>query len=150
MLSYTERYSQWLNLAIPIFHDHSMLLGSILTSTGQAAMAASISLRSYLLVSPTPSGPRQIVLEFPDIKLNHTWDLDTLPFAAFSNSAKAKRFDDRLTSLDSDLVAALEPHIASVSTHLPEKARHQHHAAASCFLYLLLSLGSPAMPACTY
>ena len=113
-------------------------------------MAASISLRSYLLVSPSPSGPRQIILAFPDIKLNHTWDLDTLPFAAFSNPAKAKRFDDRFTLLDPDLVAALEPHIAAVSTHLPEKARHQHHAAASCFLYLLLSLGNSAMPACTY
>jgi len=113
-------------------------------------MAASISLRSYLLVSPKPSGPRQIILEFPDIKLNHSWDLHSLPFAAFSNATKAKRFDDRLTSLDPDLVAALEPHIATVSAHLPESARHQHHAAASCFLYLLLSLGNPAMPACTY
>jgi len=113
-------------------------------------MAASISLRSYLLVSPKPSGPRKIVLEFPDIKLNHTWDLDSLPLAAFADPAKAKRFDDRLTSLDPELVAALEPHIATVSTHLPEKARHQHHAAASCFLYLLLSLGTPSMPGCAY
>lgn len=113
-------------------------------------MAASISLRSYLLVTPSSSSRASVTLTFPDISLQHTWYLDELPFADFKHPSKAKRFDEQVTVLDTDLVAAIKPHVADVSTHLPEKARHQHHAAASCFLYILLSLGAPDMSSCVY
>jgi len=91
-----------------------------------------------------------VTLTFPDISLQHTWYLDDLPFADFKHPSKAKRFDEQVTVLDTDLVAAIKPHVANVSTHLPEKARHQHHAAASCFLYILLSLAAPAMSSYVY
>ena len=113
-------------------------------------MAASISLRSYLLVTTASVSRASVTLAFPDISLQHTWYLDELPFAAFQHEAKAKRFDEQVSVLDTDLVAAIQPHVANVSTQLPAKARHQHHAAASCFLYLLLSLGSAGMSSCVY
>lgn len=113
-------------------------------------MAASISLRSYLLVSPTSSSRECVTLAFPDISLDHTWYLDELPFDAFKEDSKAKRSDDRISALDPELVEALQPHITNVSPHLPEKVRKQHHSAALCFLYVLLSLGSSDMSGCIY
>merc|ERR1712193_477215 len=40
---------------------------------GKAAIAASISLRSYLLVTFLSKSRRTVSLRFPDIQLDHTW-----------------------------------------------------------------------------
>ena len=55
-----------------------------------------------------------------------------------------------VSSLDPDLVAAMKPHISTVSLDAPEETRKIHQAAASAFLYLFLSLGSHNCPACIY
>ncbi|KAI9809839.1 MAG: hypothetical protein M1825_000272 [Sarcosagium campestre] len=117
---------------------------------GKAAIAAAISLRSYLLVTALSKSRRTVSLRFPDIALDHTWDIDSLPWAAFSHPSKKKFYYDLVTSLDDDLVAAIEPHISVVSQDGPEEKRKVHRAAASTFLYLFLSLGSQTSPPCIY
>ncbi|KAL1393511.1 ribosomal protein S5 domain 2-type protein [Phyllosticta capitalensis] len=117
---------------------------------GKAAIAAAISLRSYLLVSFLSKSKRTVSLRFPDIDLNHTWNIDDLPWAMFSAPGKKKNYFDLVTSLDQDLVDALQPHIAVVSQDLPESIRKIHQASASAFLYLFLSLGSPRSSPCVY
>lgn len=117
---------------------------------GKAAMAAAISLRSYLLVTALSKSRRTITLRFPDISLDHTWEIDVLPWSAFSDPAKKKYYYDLVTALDPDLVDAMQPHISDVSPHASPETRKIHQAAASSFLYLFLSLGSQTFPGCIY
>ena len=117
---------------------------------GKAAMAAAISLRSYLLVTALSKSRRTITLRFPDISLDHTWEIDTLPWSTFSDPVKKKYYYDLVTTLDSDLVDAMQPHISDVSPHAAPETRKIHQAAASSFLYLFLSLGSQTFPGCIY
>ncbi|KAI9724531.1 MAG: hypothetical protein M1812_000599 [Candelaria pacifica] len=117
---------------------------------GKAAIAAAISLRSYLLVTYLSKSRRTITLRFPDISLSHTWEIDSLPWSTFAHPSKKKFYYDLVTSLDPDLVAAMKPHLANVSVEVPEEKRKIHQAAASAFLYLYLSLSSQNSPACIY
>ena len=126
-----------------VFGEHAVV-------HGKAAMAASISLRSYLLVTTLSKTDRTISLLFPDIGLNHTWHIDSLPWAVFKHPDKKKFYYDLVTSLDPELVKAMEPHISAVSPDLPPEKRKIHHSAASSFLYLFLSLGSQANPSSIY
>jgi mevalonate kinase len=126
-----------------VFGEHAVV-------HGKAAMAAAISLRSYLLVTTLSKSHRTITLVFPDIGLDHTWTIDDLPWSAFADGNKKRKYYDMVTSLDQDLVKAMQPHIAHVSAQLPEQQRKIHQAAASSFLYLFLSLSSPTAPACIY
>jgi mevalonate kinase len=93
---------------------------------------------------------RTVTLRFPDIQLDHSWNIDDLPWAAFAAPGKKKYYYDLVTSLDPELVAAIEPHVSSVSPDLPEHVRKLHQSSASCFLYLFLSLGSQKSPPCVY
>ena len=113
-------------------------------------MAAAISLRSYLLVTTLSKSQRTITLSFRDISLEHTWDIDDLPWAAFNHPNRKQRYYDLVTSLDPDLVAAMQPHISTVSPNAPHSEQKIHQASASAFLYLFLSLGSQQSPACIY
>ena len=117
---------------------------------GKAAMAAAISLRSYLLVTALSKSHRTITLRFPDISLYHTWDIDQLPWFKFSHPSKKKTYFDLVTSLDPDLVEAMQPHLSSVSLDKTGEQRKIHKASASAFLYLFLSLGSQDFPGCVY
>lgn len=117
---------------------------------GKAAMAAAISLRSYLLVTTLSKSQRSVSLKFPDIGLDHSWEIDTLPWSQFSHPTKKKAYYDLVTSLDPDLMEAIKPHYSAVSLHTSGEQKKIHQAAASCFLYLLLSLGSQTFPGCIY
>lgn len=114
---------------------------------GKAAMAAAISLRSYLHVTTLSKSFRTIRLVFPDIGLDHTWDIDELPWNVFSKIHKKPRYYDLVTNLDETLVAAMQPYIAEVSHNEQPEKRKIHQAAASAFLYLFLSLQHPSTPA---
>ena len=116
----------------------------------QAAIAASISLRSYLLVTFRSKSQRTVSLRFPDVDLDHTWNIDELPWAVFSQPSKKKTYYDRVTSLDQELLDALDPHVRAVSPDFPEKQRIIHQNSALAFLYLFLSIGSPQSASCTY
>ena len=126
-----------------VFGEHAVVYG-------KAALAASISLRSYMLVTALSKSRRTITLRFPDIQLDHTWNIDDLPWSAFSNPSKKKYYYDLVTSLDDDLIKAMQPHIITVSPKMPPEPRKIHQAAASSFLYLFLSLGSQTFPGCVY
>ncbi|KAJ6075188.1 uncharacterized protein N7446_002965 [Penicillium canescens] len=102
-----------------VFGEHAVV-------HGKAAMAAAISLRSYLLVTTLSKSQRTITLNFRDLGLNHTL----------------------VTDLDPELVESLEPHLQGVSKGHPD--RKTHIRSASAFLYLFLSLGSPQSPGAIY
>ncbi|KAK4995757.1 Mevalonate kinase [Elasticomyces elasticus] len=126
-----------------VFGEHAVV-------HGKAAMAAAISLRSYLLVTTLSKSRRTITLRFSDISLDHTWNIDDLPWAAFSHPARRKRYYDLVTKLDPELVAAMQPHVADISPQASSSERKIHQAAASTFLYLFLSLGSQHSQPCIY
>lgn len=126
-----------------VFGEHAVV-------HGKAAMAASISLRSYLLVTSLSKSQRTIQLVFPDVGLDHTWNIEDLPWHVFSKTGRKPRYYDMVTSLDTELVAAMQPHIDSVSMHLSGEKRKIHQSAASSFLYLFLCLSTPTAPACIY
>lgn len=115
---------------------------------GKAAIAAAISLRSYLLVTTLSKSRRTITLKFTDIGLDHTWNIKELPWKEFA--PRKKKYYDLVTTLDKDLVEAMRPHIDPVSPEQTPENRKIHQAAASAFLYLFLSLGSEQSPGCLY
>ena len=117
---------------------------------GKSAMAAAVSLRSYLLVTTLSKSQRTISLRFPDISFSHTWDIDNLPWSAFSHPSKKKMYYDLVTTLDPDLVKAMQPHLSDVSPKAAGEQRKIHQAAASAFLYLFLSLGNQTFPGSIY
>lgn len=117
---------------------------------GKAAIAAAISLRSYLLVTTLSKSQRTVTLRFTDVGLDHTWNIADLPWKAFSHPSRKKRYYDLVTSLDKDLVEAMQPHILPVGREVGEEKRKVIQAAASAFLYLFLSLGSERSPGCEY
>lgn len=123
-----------------VFGEHAVV-------HGKAAMAAAISLRSYLHVTTLSKSHRTIRLVFPDIGLDHTWDIDELPWNVFGKNHKKPRYYDLVTSLDQTLVEAMQPFISAVSPNEQGEKRKIHQAAASSFLYLYLSLQQPTTPA---
>lgn len=114
----------------------------------QAAIAAAVSLRSYLLVTRKPVEDGTISLDFPDVNLHHTWHISALPWAMFQ--ARAVPYDQPLAVLDPELTAALAPAIQEVSPGLPAEAQKIHHLAAAAFLYILMSLADPSFSPCSY
>ncbi|KEZ39104.1 hypothetical protein SAPIO_CDS10492 [Scedosporium apiospermum] len=117
---------------------------------GKAAIAAAISLRSYLHVTTLSKSKRIVTLRFPDIDFLHTWNIDDLPWSIFQRPDKKKYYYDLVTTLDPDLLAAVQPHLADVSLHKPEDIRKIHRNSALSFLYIFLSLGSPSFHGCMY
>lgn len=116
----------------------------------KTAIAAAISLRSYLHVTTLSKSHRTVTLNFRDIGLDHTWDIDALPWDLFNQPSKKKFYYDLVTALDSDLLEAIKPHVDAVSPDLPEGQRKIHLRSATSFLYLFLSLGSPQSPGAIY
>ncbi|KOS17052.1 putative mevalonate kinase [Escovopsis weberi] len=117
---------------------------------GKAAIAAAISLRSYLHVTTLSKSKRTVSLRFPDIDLVHTWNIDELPWDTFRAPDKRKSYYSLVTELDPDLVEALQPFVNSISPDHPEEIRKMHRVSVLAFLYLYLSLASPSFPACLY
>jgi mevalonate kinase len=114
------------------------------------AIAAAISLRSYLLVTTLSKSQRTVKLNFRDIGLDHTWKIDTLPWDVFQQPTKKKFYYSLVDSLDPELLEAIKPHAEAISKDLPEKQRKIHIRSATAFLYLFLSLSSPESPGFIY
>ncbi|WEW61279.1 Mevalonate kinase [Emydomyces testavorans] len=126
-----------------VFGEHAAVYG-------KPAIAAAISLRSYLLVTTLSKSQRTVTLNFRDIGLNHTWKIDTLPWHLFHQPSKKRFYYSSVSSLDPELLNAITPHAEAVSKHLPEKQRKIHVRSATAFLYLFLSLGSSKSPGFIY
>lgn len=127
-----------------------IVFGEHAVAHGKSAMAAAISLRSYLLVTSLSKSHRTIALVFSDLDLDHTWNIEELPWELAAQAKRRKKYYDLVTSLDPELVEAMQPHLSNVSSNLPEKLRATNRTAAASFLYLFLSLSSPTAPACIY
>jgi mevalonate kinase len=82
--------------------------------------------------------------------LEHSWNIDDLPWDAFSAKGKKKYYYEPVAALDPDLVEAIQPHLDTISPGVPESARKRHQNAAVTFLYLYLSLASRKSPPCIY
>ncbi|KAK3899613.1 mevalonate kinase [Staphylotrichum tortipilum] len=117
---------------------------------GKAAIAAAISLRSYLLVTTLSKSKRTVTLRFPDIDFDHTWNIDELPWSTFQQPSKKKYYYSLVTDLDPELVASIQPFLADVSPDKPSGIRKVHQNSAGSFLYMFLSLGSKSFPGCQY
>ncbi|WPH03743.1 Hypothetical protein R9X50_00662600 [Acrodontium crateriforme] len=126
-----------------VYGEHSVV-------HGKAAIAAAISLRSYLLCTTLTKSKRTVTLRFPDIGLDHTWNIPELPWKDFAHPSKKKKYYDLVTSLDDELVDTLKSHTAAVSPDASAEKRKLHQNAATMFLYLYLSLGSESSPPCIY
>ncbi|PGH08677.1 hypothetical protein AJ79_05959 [Helicocarpus griseus UAMH5409] len=66
-----------------VFGEHAAVYG-------KPAIAAAISLRSYLLVTTLSKSRRTVELNFRDIGLNHTWEIDALPWNIFHHPSKKR------------------------------------------------------------
>ncbi|KAL2197427.1 mevalonate kinase like protein [Corynascus similis CBS 632.67] len=126
-----------------VFGEHAVV-------HGKAAIAAAISLRSYLLVTTLSKSKRTVTLKFPDIDFDHYWNIDELPWATFQQPSKKKYYYSLVTELDPELVAAIQPLVADVSPDKPANIRKVHQNSAGAFLYMFLSLGSQSFPGCQY
>lgn len=126
-----------------VFGEHSVV-------HGKAAIAAAISLRSYLHVTTLSKSKRIVTLRFPDVDFVHTWNIDELPWDIFHHPSKKKSYYSMVTELDPELVDALKPQIDAVSNECDEETRRIHRASAFAFLFLFLSLGSKSFPGCLY
>lgn len=82
--------------------------------------------------------------------MSHTWNIDDLPWSAFSHPSKKKYYYDLVTSLDPELIEAIQPHLVDISPDKPDAIRKIHRNSALSFLYIFLSLGNQSFPGCSY
>ena len=103
------------------------------TNFCKAAIATSVSLRSYLLVQIQPvkeDAEPLITLNFPDIGLNHSWPISSLPLLPSVSTTAPETLND-------ELVKSLHPLLE------PFAHREFQHVAVFAFLYLYTSLSPP-------
>lgn len=105
----------------------------------QTAVAASVDLRCYGLVSPRNDG--KISLNLPDVEnFSHTWDIQNdLPWESVT---PVRRGDVHPSSLDEKLMGAIITRTLPDMV-LPESSRAR--AAAIAFLYLYMTLADDAV-----
>lgn len=94
-------------------------------------------------MTPYPKPSKTLTLRFADIELKHSWEIDSLPWNAFSAPGKKRYYFDSLERLDPQLMNAVKPFIAGI----PGKVLQ---AAATSFLYLFLMIGSRFSPGAIY
>lgn len=112
-----------------LFGEHSAVYG-------KPAIAAALSLRAYLLVSPSAS-PDEIVLEFPDIFLVHKWKTADIPWDTLEKIVPRENGVPQPTELlIPEVLECLAPLLSDTALNL-------HYTACRCFLYLYVSLCGP-------
>ncbi|KAK9475841.1 ribosomal protein S5 domain 2-type protein [Lipomyces japonicus] len=118
-----------------------ILFGEHAAVYGKPAIAAAVSLRSYLLVTENTTDRAAVALEFPDVGFRHAWPIASLPWAAVHehnhNSAPP-------TELNQALATAIDRLLSTPDIKTPTE-----RASALAFLYLFLSLCEPSTPGFT-
>lgn len=110
-----------------------ILFGEHLAVYGKPAIAAALSLRAYLLV--TPNAGELITLEFPDIGLVRTWSKSAIPWQALGQVVpQGPEGSPKPTAeLVPEVMDLLAPLLADCELDL-------HRIACRCFLYLYVNL----------
>ncbi|KAI3402660.2 ERG12 [Candida oxycetoniae] len=121
-----------------IFGEHSAVYG-------KPAIAAALSLRCYLSVSPSKDDINTIRLLFPDIQLDHSWDRRSLPWDVIK---KHVQLDSRgkpqpPSELVPELVDCLSPLLKGFTNKV-------QHIACFCFLYLYSCLCNDKVSGMTF
>ncbi len=111
-----------------------ILFGEHAAVYGKPAIAAALSLRTYLLVTP-PTKPEDhtITLEFSDIGFNHSWHTSELPWSKVTNDVL------NTEELLPELVGALKICLKDIKQPF-------QHVAAYAFLYLYMCLTPKETP----
>lgn len=115
-----------------IYGEHSAVYG-------KPAIAAALSLRAYLLVTPSED-VNEIRLDFPDIGLSHSWSKENIPW---EDIKKFVTFKDEKPVVTEELVPEI---IDSLSTVLADVESKLHYTACLCFLYLYANLSNEDVP----
>lgn len=106
-----------------IFGEHAAVFG-------KPAIAASVSLRTYLLVSPGVNKD-EVVLDFPDIGFEIKWRINELPWDI------AEKHQHPANSPTQELIPEL---VSSLTALLSTVDKTIHYSAAYAFLYLYVNL----------
>lgn len=114
-----------------LFGEHSAVYG-------KPAIAAALSLRAYLMVTPSENSD-EISLEFPDIGLLHTWNKRDIPWESLEPYLPKKSGKPATTD-------ELVPEILDLLTDLLETDSTLHYTACRCFMYLYSNLCGPETP----
>ncbi|GMM34000.1 mevalonate kinase [Saccharomycopsis crataegensis] len=128
-----------------IFGEHSAV-------HGKPAIAAALSLRTYLSVSKSES-PDTVSLIFPDINFSKQWKVSDFPWEAaakyqvipsndgkLNNSAAFSKSSDELVP---ELVSALAEMLVTIDDPT-------HYSAAYAFVYLYVNICNSKMPGYTF
>lgn len=116
-----------------------ILFGEHAAVYGKPALAASLSLRAYLLATETKDDT--VLLVFPDIELAHSWKHKELPWTKVE--AHITRKDGKPITTDE-----LNPEVVNIlGDYLVDIESTTHYTTCLCFLYLYMHLCGPTVAA---
>ncbi|ODV77434.1 mevalonate kinase [Suhomyces tanzawaensis NRRL Y-17324] len=119
-----------------IFGEHSAVYS-------KPAIAAALSLRAYLLVTPSKD-PKKITLNFPDVELSHSWNKEDIPWDEIQAHVQ---FKDGRPLATEELVPEITNELSGVLSDLESSL---HYVASHCFLYMYTHLCSKEIPGMTF
>lgn len=115
-----------------IFGEHSAVYA-------KPAIAAALSLRAYLLVTPN-GDPDVILLDFPDIGLSHQWNRRDI---AWDDIAPLVESQNGRPVPPQELLPEI---VGKLEDNLGDFANSQHYTTCYAFLYLYVSLCARSTP----
>lgn len=115
-----------------------ILFGEHLAVYGKPAIAAALSLRAYLMVTPSENTD-EIILEFPDIGLNHKWNRNDIPWEKLALAVESRNGKPQTTE-------NLLPEILDQLADLLDIDSLLHYITCRCFLYLYSNMCGSETP----